>query len=92
MPYYFRLFALMALALAAGAAGADDFHRGRPPAPPKVILDTDFNTISDDGQALAMLAQLDAAGKLDLLGMTVATGNAWLGQETSGALKTCAAN
>jgi inosine-uridine nucleoside N-ribohydrolase len=87
MRYYFRLFALMALALAAGSAGADDFHRGRPLAPPKVILDTDFNTISDDGQALAMLAQLDAAGKLDLLGMTVATGNAWLGQETSDALK-----
>jgi inosine-uridine nucleoside N-ribohydrolase len=52
-----------------------------------VILDTDFNTISDDGQALAMLAQLDAAGKLDLLGITVATGNAWLEQETSDALK-----
>jgi inosine-uridine nucleoside N-ribohydrolase len=82
-----RLLALIALALAAGPAGADDFHRGHDPAPPKVILDTDFNTISDDGQALAMLAQLDAAGRLDLLGVTVATGNAWLEQETSDALK-----
>ena len=82
-----RLFALIALSLAAGFASADDSHRGRDPAPPKVILDTDFNTISDDGQALAMLAQLDAAGKLDLLGVTVATGNAWLEQETSDALK-----
>ncbi len=82
-----RLCALVALSLAAGFASADESHRGRDPAPPKVILDTDFNTISDDGQALAMLAQLDTAGKLDLLGVTVATGNAWLEQETSDALK-----
>ena len=87
MLHCLRLLALIALALATGSASADDFHRGRNPAPPKVILDTDFNTISDDGQALAMLAQLDAAGQLDLLGITVATGNAWLEQETSDALK-----
>jgi len=87
MLQHLRLLTVVALALAAGAATADDFHRGRNPAPPKVILDTDFNTISDDGQALAMLAQLDAAGRLDLLGVTVATGNAWLEQETSDALK-----
>ncbi len=82
-----RLLALTALVLAPGLAHADDVRRGHDPAPPKVILDTDFNTISDDGQALAMLAQLDAAGRLDLLGVTVATGNAWLEQETSDALK-----
>ena len=87
MLQHLRLCALMALAFAAASAVADDVHRGRNPAPPKVILDTDFNTISDDGQALAMLAQLDAAGKLDLLGVAVATGNAWLEQETSDALK-----
>ncbi len=87
MKFHLRLFALMVLALAAAAARADGGHRDHPPAPPKVILDTDFNTISDDGQALAMLAQLDAAGTLDLLGITVATGNAWLEQETSDALK-----
>ena len=87
MLHYLRLVALIAIVLAAGPASANDFHRGRQPAPPKVILDTDFNTISDDGQALAMLAQLDAAGRLDLLGITVATGNAWLEQETSDALK-----
>ncbi|HEX7688356.1 MAG TPA: nucleoside hydrolase [Burkholderiaceae bacterium] len=87
MLHTLRLFALLALALAAGSAGADDVSRSHRPAPPKVILDTDFNTISDDGQALAMLAQLDAAGALDLLGVTVATGNAWLEQETSDALK-----
>jgi len=87
MLHTLRPYALAALALVAASASADDFHRGHDPAPPKVILDTDFNTISDDGQALAMLAQLDAAGKLDLLGVAVATGNAWLEQETSDALK-----
>lgn len=87
MLHHLRVFTLMAMALAAAAASADDFHRGHNQAPPKVILETDFNTIGDDGQALAMLAQLDAAGKLDLLGITVATGNAWLEQETADALK-----
>ncbi|MFL6625074.1 MAG: nucleoside hydrolase [Vitreoscilla sp.] len=87
MQQHLRLFALVALAFTAASAGAADVQRSHDPAPPKVILDTDFNTISDDGQALAMLAQLDAAGKLDLLGVTVATGNAWLEQETSDALK-----
>jgi inosine-uridine nucleoside N-ribohydrolase len=87
MKFHLRLFALVLLPLAAATAMADGVHRDHPPAPPKVILDTDFNTISDDGQALAMLAQLDAAGTLDLLGITVATGNAWLEQETSDALK-----
>jgi len=87
MLHTLRPYALAALALVAASASADDLHRGHDPAPPKVILDTDFNTISDDGQALVMLAQLDAAGKLDLLGVTVATGNAWLEQETSDALK-----
>ncbi len=87
MKPHLRLFALTLLALAAVTTRADGVHRDHHPAPPKVILDTDFNTISDDGQALAMLAQLDASGTLDLLGITVATGNAWLEQETSDALK-----
>lgn len=87
MPHLLRQFALIALLLLAGVAGADDNQRGRHPQLPKVILDSDFNTIGDDGQALAMLAQLHAAGRLELLGVTVATGNAWLEQETAEALK-----
>ncbi|KKY39005.1 putative nucleoside hydrolase [Diaporthe ampelina] len=53
----------------------------------KVILDTDFNTIGDDGQAFAMAAQLHAAGELDLVGITVVTGNQYLDQGVSDALK-----
>ena len=56
-------------------------------APLKVILDTDFNTIGDDGQAFAMAAQLHAAGSLSLLGITVVTGNQWLNQGVSDALR-----
>jgi hypothetical protein len=32
-------------------------------SPPKVIIDTDFNTIGDDGQVAAMAAQLFADGE-----------------------------
>ena len=46
MLQHLRLVALIVLAFAAGSASADDFNRGRNPAPPKVILDTDFNTIT----------------------------------------------
>jgi hypothetical protein len=56
-----------AVALAAGPAGAAE----------KVILDSDFNTIGDDGQALVMLAQAMREGKVDLLGISVVTGNGW---------------
>ncbi|KAH8891591.1 inosine/uridine-preferring nucleoside hydrolase [Thozetella sp. PMI_491] len=53
----------------------------------KVIIDTDFNTIGDDGQTFAMAAQLHAAGSLELLGLTIVTGNQWLHQGVSDCLK-----
>lgn len=61
--------------------------RNNSTTPLKVIFDTDFNTIGDDGQAFAMAAQLHAAGQLDLLGMTIVAGNQYLDQEVSDALK-----
>jgi hypothetical protein len=53
----------------------------------KVIIDTDFNSIGDDGQVLVMAAQLAAQGRLNLLGITLVTGNQWLDQEQADALK-----
>lgn len=53
----------------------------------KVILDTDFSTAGDDGQVLIMAAQLDHQGVIDLLGVTVVTGNNWLKQEVADALR-----
>jgi inosine-uridine nucleoside N-ribohydrolase len=53
----------------------------------KVILDTDFTTIGDDGQVGIMAAQLHAQGVIDLLGITVVAGNDWLPQEVADALK-----
>ncbi len=53
---------------------------------PKIIIDTDFNTIGDDGQVAVMAAQLYAAGNLDLLGFTIASGNQWRDQEVADCL------
>ncbi|MBV9673783.1 MAG: nucleoside hydrolase [Verrucomicrobia bacterium] len=55
--------------------------------PPKVIIDTDFNTIGDDGQVAVMAAQLFAQGKIDLLGFTIPSGNQWRDQEVADCLK-----
>jgi inosine-uridine nucleoside N-ribohydrolase len=57
-----------------------------PSTPPKVIIDTDFNTIGDDGQVGAMAAQLYAQGVIDLLGFTIASGNQWRDQEVADCL------
>src|SRR5260370_5406585 len=54
---------------------------------PKVIIDTDFNTMGDDGQVAVLAAQLYAQGAIDLLGFTIPTGNQWRDQEVSDCLK-----
>ena len=54
---------------------------------PRVILDTDFNTMGDDGQVLVMLARAMRRGQLELLGVTTVTGNEWVEQETAEALR-----
>jgi hypothetical protein len=56
-------------------------------SPPKVIIDTDFNTIGDDGQVAVMAAQLYAQGAIDLLGFTIVSGNQWRDQAVSDCLK-----
>jgi inosine-uridine nucleoside N-ribohydrolase len=56
-------------------------------SPPKVIIDTDFNTIFDDGQVAIMAAQLYSQGVIDILGFTVASGNEWRDQEVAECLK-----
>jgi len=63
---------------AAGSAGAE-------PAPPiPVILDTDCGFASDDAMALLALLQSE---RVDLLGVTVVTGNDWLKQEVQNVLR-----
>ena len=52
-----------------------------------MITDPDFSTIGDDGQVDIMAEQLNKKGTLDLLGVTVVTGNNWLRQEVADALK-----
>ncbi|UCG86567.1 MAG: nucleoside hydrolase [Gemmatimonadota bacterium] len=50
----------------------------------KVVLDTDLGFASDDAMALLILLQ---SGAVDLLGVTVVTGNAWLDQEVANTLR-----
>src|SRR5262245_51030795 len=53
----------------------------------KVILDSDYTTIGDDGQVGVMAMQLHAQGAIDLLGITVVAGNQWLPQAVADALR-----
>jgi purine nucleosidase len=55
--------------------------------PEKVILDTDFTTMGDDGLVGVMAAQLHAQRRIELLGVTVVAGNEWLAQEVADALR-----
>lgn len=75
------------LTIATTASPLTTPKRNNSTGPLKVIIDTDFNTIGDDGQAFAMAAQLHAAGELDLLGITIVTGNQYLDQGVSDALR-----
>lgn len=70
------LAAVFGLALGGPAAAAE-----------KVVFDTDFNTMGDDGQAFVMLTQAMAEAKVELLGITVVSGNQWLDQEVADALR-----
>ncbi|MFT3721360.1 nucleoside hydrolase [Pseudorhodoferax sp.] len=73
---------LCSVALMLGGCGGDGDD-----GPPKIIIDSDYNTMSDDGQLGVMAAQLQAEGKLQVLGITVVSGNKWLDQGVVEALK-----
>jgi inosine-uridine nucleoside N-ribohydrolase len=75
---------VLLISLLGPSFGGPDPNSARPP---KVIIDTDFNTIFDDGQVAVMAAQLYARGAIDLLGFTIASGNQWRDQEVSDCLK-----
>jgi len=74
------LVAALALAGASPVAVAAD-------QPKKIIIDTDFNVMSDDGQLGVMAAQLQAEGVVKIMGITVVSGNQWLKQGVADALK-----
>jgi len=54
---------------------------------PKVIIDSDYNTMSDDGQLGVMAAQLQAQGKIEVLGITVVSGKSMAEAGVADALK-----
>jgi hypothetical protein len=80
-----RVNILLAVAFAILLSGS--LVRAQQARAPKVIIDTDFNTIFDDGQAAVMAAQLHSQGVINLLGFTIASGNAWRDQEVAECLK-----
>jgi inosine-uridine nucleoside N-ribohydrolase len=80
-------FVLVASVFLTACGGSGNSNSGPLANAPKVIMDSDFNTMGDDGQLFAMTTQLMAQGKVNLLGLTVVTGNDWLLQEQSDALK-----
>ncbi|MBW0448152.1 nucleoside hydrolase [bacterium M00.F.Ca.ET.228.01.1.1] len=79
-----RYLASVVIVLAIAACGGSNLNS---PNPPKVIIDSDYNTLSDDGQLGVMAAQLQAQGSLKVLGITVVSGNQWLKQGVADALK-----
>jgi purine nucleosidase len=56
------------------------------PTAQKIIIDSDYNTMSDDGQLGVMAAQLQAQGKVQVMGISVVSGNQWLKQGVADAL------
>lgn len=79
------LVTVVVAGIVAGCGGSD--HHDAYNDAPKVIIDSDFNTMGDDGQLFAMTTQLMGQGKVNLLGLCVVTGNDWLLQEQADALK-----
>jgi len=71
-------------ALVIAACGGSELNSSNPP---KVIIDSDYNTLSDDGQLGVMAAQLQAEGVVKIMGITVVSGNQWLKQGVADALK-----
>ena len=89
-----RTFWLVAVAVLTACGGGGDGGGGiglapgfaATPVAQKVIIDSDYNTMSDDGQLGVMAAQLQAEGKVQVMGISVVSGNQWLKQGVADAL------
>ncbi|MBS0454645.1 MAG: nucleoside hydrolase [Proteobacteria bacterium] len=77
---------LLSALSAAALTGCAGMGRTTGAAAPKVIIDSDYNTMSDDGQLGAMAVQLQAQGLVQVMGITVVSGNKWLRQGVAEAL------
>ncbi|MDQ0017738.1 inosine-uridine nucleoside N-ribohydrolase [Variovorax boronicumulans] len=89
------VLALVVVTVVAGCGGGGDGNGGfglapgfgaTPPPAQKIIIDSDYNTMSDDGQLGVMAAQLQAQGKVQVMGISVVSGNQWLKQGVADAL------
>ncbi|GER18516.1 nucleoside hydrolase [Variovorax boronicumulans] len=87
----FWLVVVAVLTACGGGGGGNDGIGLAPgfaatPVAQKVIIDSDYNTMSDDGQLGVMAAQLQAEGKVQVMGISVVSGNQWLKQGVADAL------
>ncbi|MGJ7531211.1 nucleoside hydrolase [Variovorax sp. GB1P17] len=84
------MFVVVIAALAGCGGGGDGGGFGFGGAPgttaQKILIDSDYNTMSDDGQLGVMAAQLQATGKVQVMGISVVSGNQWLKQGVADAL------
>lgn len=65
---------------------ADQYGIEREETPPKVILDCDMTYLGDDAMCMCILAQADALGFIDLLGVTITGGNNFVAYGANAAL------
>ena len=97
MPKWIGTMWFIVVAVLAGCGGGGDGGSGigiglgpgfggTPVAAQKIIIDSDYNTMSDDGQLGVMAAQLQASGKVQVMGISVVSGNQWLKQGVADAL------
>ncbi|KEQ53782.1 nucleoside hydrolase [Sphingobium chlorophenolicum] len=79
-----RTFATVLLSLLSSAPALAQVQQ---PNSEKLIIDSDFGTFNDDGQAFILAAHAHKAGRIQLLGLTLVTGNVWMEQQRVDALK-----
>lgn len=78
--------AAAAMATGAFAANLEDFNIVTSAETDKVIFDTDMGYFGDDTYALLMLLQADAAGYIDLLGVSSVGANVTIAEGTTAIL------
>jgi inosine-uridine nucleoside N-ribohydrolase len=87
---FFAVVAVLVAGCGGGGSSGGSFGLGPGGLPvagaQKIIIDSDYNTMSDDGQLGVMAAQLQAQGKVQVMGISVVSGNQWLRQGVADAL------
>lgn len=82
-----RLVALFIVLIMMGSMGLACMAEGTSEPTNRAILDTDMSYLNDDAMVMFMLAQADALGWVDFLGVTCVGGNTWVPAGATAALR-----